>query len=64
MKRATVRFYTEDGKYMGWQWLNTTTFRELRNWVRSFNAFKIHKHTYSLINWGSFILSPYSKMVK
>lgn len=64
MKKQTVRFYTEDNVYMGWQYLANTTQSELSSWVRSYNCFKINDKSYSLINYSSFILSPYSKNLK
>lgn len=37
-KRDTVVFYSEGlTTYHGWQYVNKTTWREVRNWLRSGN---------------------------
>lgn len=64
MKRTTVRFYSEDGKYCGWNYIDKTTYRQLRGWVRSSNSFIIENNSFTLVNWPKFVLSGYSKLVK
>lgn len=43
MKMTTIRFYTNDLKYMGWQYVTNTTLSEVVNWLRSGNYIK-HKN--------------------
>jgi hypothetical protein len=41
-KYATVCFYTETGKYMGWKYLKNCSLLELRSWTKSGNKIAIH----------------------
>lgn len=36
-KKPTVCWYTLEGKYMGWTYLEKVTFGEARSWLRSNN---------------------------
>ena len=42
MKKATIRFYTDTNKYMGWQYLHKSNLLELRSWTNSGNNIVIH----------------------
>jgi hypothetical protein len=37
VKRHTVKFYTDSGRYMGWKFLKNCSYLEIRSWVDSGN---------------------------
>lgn len=40
-KYATVKFYTDTGRYMGWKYLKNCSLWELRSWIKSGNTIKL-----------------------
>ena len=65
-KHITVRFYTDSFKYMGWQYLKNSTYKELYRWCLSGNFLKMdnniigaldidklvfNKHYFNLLKW-------------
>jgi hypothetical protein len=40
-KRITVRWYTNDMKYLGWNYITNASFNGMRHWLRSGNCLKI-----------------------
>lgn len=57
MKRQTIKFYANGVTYMGWKYVDKTTYREVMNWIRSGNSVVIGKQWYSWINRPSLILN-------
>lgn len=47
MKRQTIRYYTESGKYMGWAYVQSKNFSGYRSWLRSGNRLIIGKQVYN-----------------
>jgi hypothetical protein len=36
-KKATVKWYTDEGQYKGWNYLSNVTYSQARSWLRSGN---------------------------
>lgn len=54
MKKATIRWYTPEGKYMGWTYQSKVTYRSARSWLRSGNYIRIK----------SAVLNPFTSETK
>lgn len=66
--KETVRFYDENGKYRGWNYLNKVTFRQARSWLRSGNSLTV-KTSSGISGFNSFsstirLLNTFHKGIK
>ena len=59
-KKQTFRFYTDQGKYMGWAYLNRENYHNgIKSWIRSGNYIMIDKLTINWINRGLVLLNSF-----
>jgi hypothetical protein len=59
-KRQTVRFYSEQGEYHGWAYLNKASYQlEIIPWLNKFGKVLVDEHVITLVNKDIFILNSY-----
>ena len=56
MRTQTIRFYTKDYKYTGWEYFKAKNYRRYSNWIRSGNSLVVGDTRYYKINYSSFLL--------
>lgn len=57
----TVRFYTNDNVYKGWQYIKNTTFREVYSWLKSGNYVLIDTKTYNSFTSETTLLKLFNR---
>ena len=46
-KRKTICFYTDNGLYMGWKYLDLISYGEIKSWLKSGNSIKSNNVSYN-----------------